>query len=107
MHRLSDQPELDHRAVVLDETRIGSPAGRRKHRLPAGYSLDRPAQDLNKALIAREKNRAWPAAPCKVEIDPLVAARPKLAAASSAVKSVVDFGLNGFGSPHIVESDIK
>src|SRR5690606_26649998 len=58
VHRLPDKAELDHRAMILDETRVRRSAGCREHRLAAGDGLDGRAQPGRQLLVAGEEDRA-------------------------------------------------
>src|SRR5262249_8631069 len=47
MHGLPDQAELEHRAIVLDESGIRGAAGGRKLGLLAGHALDRARDEID------------------------------------------------------------
>ena len=98
MHRRVDQAELDHRAIVLDEARVGRAARRRQRR--------RTARSRRRSRCARAR-RTGPAAVRNTSaFDGSHSMRQRVAPAASA-RAPLDQRTQRFARVAVVEADVE
>src|SRR6185312_150775 len=92
------EPELDHRAIVLDEPRIRGAAGGRELRTAARHLADGRRDEIDERAGLREKN---------IAIAPLPLDAPADAVGGSDAEALLDQRAQALAGVAIVVEDIE